>query len=258
VFLFGLFALGVLAGMAFPSVHDQLVQWIEQATTTGPVGTASDTLKAGDIWLGTWQIFSHNYLVTVVVALLSLVFPPLILFVFGIQFFAFGIIFPIPGMLNNPVMLIPLMGTLLLEGRHVIAFCHLGWSGRHGHIASAKSHLPAYGQASSITEALIANRACQLHCWGGSIVLSTRNSNTIPMSDQLVEVAIRAKTVYRAKSNSSLGRGSHGTGPHAPAQYGRSQPGRASSPGDQHGRHCAKADLIDAELQTPFTPISRY
>jgi hypothetical protein len=68
IFLFGLFVLGVLAGLAFPAVHDQLVQWIEQVATTGPVGTASKTLEAGDIWLGTWQIFSHNYFVTVVLA----------------------------------------------------------------------------------------------------------------------------------------------------------------------------------------------
>jgi hypothetical protein len=122
VFLFGLFALGVLAGMAFPTVHDDLTRWIEQATTTGPVGTASDTLKAGDIWLGTWQIFSHNYFVTIVVGILSIVFPPLIFFVFGIQFFAFGIIYSIPEMLHNPVTLIPVLGTVLLEGEgYVIA-----------------------------------------------------------------------------------------------------------------------------------------
>jgi hypothetical protein len=122
VFLFGLFILGTLAGLAFPDVHDALVRWIQQATTSGPVGTASDTLKAGDIWLGTWQIFSHNYLVTIVVAFLSLVFPPLIFLVFGIQFFAFGIVFSIPDMLNDPVSIIPLLGTVLLEGEgYVIA-----------------------------------------------------------------------------------------------------------------------------------------
>jgi hypothetical protein len=151
VFLFGLFALGVLAGMAFPSVQDQLVQWIEQATTTGPVGTAADTLKAGDIWLGTWQIFSHNYLVTVVVAVLSIVFPPLILFVFGIQFFAFGIIYSIPAMVRNPVALIPVMGTLLLEGEgYVIAIFAtlrlveaLLWPHRFGE----RSIIRAYGRA---------------------------------------------------------------------------------------------------------------
>jgi hypothetical protein len=109
VFLFGLFAVGVLAGMAFPDVHDQLIRWIEQATTTGPVGTASDTLKAGDIWLGTWQIFSHNYFVTIVVGILSLIFPPPIFFVFGIQFFAFSIVYSIPAMLQNPVTVIPVL-----------------------------------------------------------------------------------------------------------------------------------------------------
>ncbi len=151
VFLFGLFALGVLAGVAFPSVHDQLTQWIEQATTTGPVGTASDTLKAGDIWLGTWQIFSHNYFVTIAVGILSLIFPPLILFVFGIQFFAFGIIYSIPDMLHNPVTLIPVLGTVLLEGEgYVIAIFAtlrlveaLLWPHRFGE----KSALRAYGRA---------------------------------------------------------------------------------------------------------------
>ena len=151
VFLFGLFALGVLAGMAFPSVHDQLVRWIEQATTTGPVGTASDTLKAGDIWLGTWQIFSRNYFVTIAVGILSLVFPPLILFVFGIQFFAFGIVYSIPAMIRNPVSLIPVLGTVLLEGEgYVIAIFAtmrlveaLIWPHRFGE----QSVLRAYGRA---------------------------------------------------------------------------------------------------------------
>jgi hypothetical protein len=151
VFLFGLFALGVLAGMAFPAVHDDLAHWVEQATSTGPVGTASDTLKAGDIWLGTWQIFSHNYFITIVVAIISLVFPPLIFLVFGIQFFAFGIIYSIPEMVHNPVTLIPVVGTVLLEGEgYVIAIFAtlrlveaLLWPQRFGE----KSALRAYSRA---------------------------------------------------------------------------------------------------------------
>jgi hypothetical protein len=123
VFLFGLFVLGALVGLAFPAIHDQLVQWVEQVTTTGPVGTVSNTLEGGNIWLGTWQIFSHNYFVTVVLAAIpSLLFPPWILVVFGIQFFAFGIVYSIPSIVHNPVSIIPVLGTLLLEGEgYVIA-----------------------------------------------------------------------------------------------------------------------------------------
>ncbi|HEY3273326.1 MAG TPA: hypothetical protein VGJ92_06165 [Methanocella sp.] len=123
VFLFGLFVLGTLVGMAFPAVHDQLVQWVDQVTSTGPIGTVSNTLEGGNIWLGTWQIFSHNYYVTVVLAAIpSLFFPPWILLLFGIQFLAFGIIYSIPSMINNPLSIIPVLGTLLLEGEgYVIA-----------------------------------------------------------------------------------------------------------------------------------------
>jgi hypothetical protein len=123
VFLFGLFVLGALIGLAFPAVQDQLRQWLDQVTSTGSIGTVSNTLNEGNIWLGTWQIFSHNYYVTVVLAAIpSLFFPPWILFLFGIQFLAFGIIFSIPSMLHNPVAALPVLGTLLLEGEaYVIA-----------------------------------------------------------------------------------------------------------------------------------------
>jgi hypothetical protein len=152
VFLFGLFILGVLAGLAFPNVHDALVKWIEQATTTGPVGTASKTLESGNIWLGTWQIFSHNYFVTIFLAAIpSLIFPPWILLVFGIQFFAFGIVYSIPSMAHNPVALIPVLGTLLLEGEgYVIAIFAtmrlveaLIWPRRFGERSAMKAYLRA-------------------------------------------------------------------------------------------------------------------
>ncbi len=123
VFLFGLFILGILVGQVFPDVHNMSVDFIQQATTTGPISTASQTLEAGNILLGTWQIFSHNYFVTIVLAALpSLIFPPWILVVFGAQFFVFGIIFSVPSMITEPTILIPLLGTLLLEGEaYVIA-----------------------------------------------------------------------------------------------------------------------------------------
>ncbi len=123
VFLFGLFILGILVGQVFPDIHDMSVDFIEQATTTGPISTASQTLESGDILLGTWQIFSHNYFVTIVLASLpSLVFPPWILVVFGAQFFVFGIIFSVPSVITDPTVLIPLLGTLILEGEaYVIA-----------------------------------------------------------------------------------------------------------------------------------------
>jgi hypothetical protein len=152
VFLFGLFILGLLAGLAFPDVHDALVGWIEQATTTGPIGTASSTLESGNIWLGTWQIFSHNYFVTVVLAALpSLIFPPWILFVFGIQFFAFGIVYSIPSMAQDPVRLLPVLGTLLLEGEaYVIAIfatmrlvVALIWPRRFGEQSAIKAYIKA-------------------------------------------------------------------------------------------------------------------
>jgi hypothetical protein len=152
VFLFGLFILGALVGLAFPAVHDRLVQWIEQVTTAGPIGTVSNTLEGGDIWLGTWQIFSHNYFVTVVLAAIpSLVFPPWILLVFGIQFFAFGIVYSIPSMIDNPVTIIPVLGTLLLEGEaYVIAIFAtmrlveaLIWPRRFGEQSAIKAYLKA-------------------------------------------------------------------------------------------------------------------
>jgi|AGTN01.1.fsa_nt_gi Integral membrane protein DUF95. len=158
VFLFGLFILGMLVGLAFPDVHNALARWIEQATATGPVSTASDTLKAGDIWLGTWQIFSHNYFITLAVSLVSLIFPPLMLFVFGIQFFAFGIVYSIPEMLSNPVSLIPVVGTLLLEGGgYVIAIFAsmrlveaLIWPGRFGERSSIKAYLRAVADSAKL------------------------------------------------------------------------------------------------------------
>jgi hypothetical protein len=152
VFLFGLFILGALVGLAFPAVHDQLVQWIEQVTTTGPISTVSNTLDTGDIWLGAWQIFSHNYFVTVVLAAIpSLVFPPWILLVFGLQFFAFGIVYSLPSMVNNPVALIPVLGTLLLEGEaYVIAIFAsmrlveaLIWPRRFGEPSAMKAYFKA-------------------------------------------------------------------------------------------------------------------
>jgi hypothetical protein len=152
VFLFGLFILGALVGLAFPAVHDQLVQWIEQVTTTGPISTVSNTLDAGDIWLGTWQIFSHNFFVTVVLAAIpSLVFPPWILLVFGLQFFAFGIVYSIPSMVDNPVALLPVLGTLLLEGEaYVIAIFAsmrlveaLIWPRRFGEPSAMKAYFKA-------------------------------------------------------------------------------------------------------------------
>jgi len=152
VYLFGLFALGVLAGIAFPAVHDQLVQWLKDVTSTGPVGTASSTLEAGDIWLGAWQIFSHNYFVTIVLAAIpSLVFPPWILFVFGIQFFAFGIVLSFPHLAQNPAALLPVLGTLVLEGEgYVIAIfaamrlvVALIWPGRFGESSPLKAYLRA-------------------------------------------------------------------------------------------------------------------
>jgi hypothetical protein len=152
VFLFGLFVLGVLAGMAFPAVHDQLVQWLKDMTSTGPIGTASTTLEAGDIWLGAWQIFSHNYLVTIVLAALpSLIFPPWILFVFGIQFFAFGIVLSPFSLAQSPASLLSVMGTLVLEGEgYVIAIFAtlrlveaLFWPGRFGEQSAFKAYLKA-------------------------------------------------------------------------------------------------------------------
>ncbi len=158
VFLFGLFILGMFVGLAFPDVHNALARWIEQATSTGPVSTASDTLTTGDIWLGTWQIFSHNYFITLAVSLVSLIFPPLILFVFGIQFFAFGIVYSIPEMLSNPVSLIPVVGTLLLEGGgYVIAIFAsmrlveaLIWPGRFGERSSIKAYLRAVADSAKL------------------------------------------------------------------------------------------------------------
>jgi hypothetical protein len=152
VFLYGLFVLGVLTGVAFPDVHDALVKFIEQATSSGPIGTVSQTLETGNIWLGTWQIFSHNYFVTVVLAALpSLVFPPWILFVFGIQFFAFGIVYTLPSLASDPVMLLPVLGTLLLEGEgYVIAIFAsmrlveaLIWPHRFGEQSVRKAYLKA-------------------------------------------------------------------------------------------------------------------
>jgi hypothetical protein len=151
-FLFGLFVVGVLAGLAFPGLHDALLKWVEQATTAGPVGTAAKTLDEGNILLGTWQIFSHNYFVTVVMAAIpSLIFPPWILFVFGIQFFAFGIVYSVPAMLHNPVGLIPVLGTLLLEGEgYVIAIFAtmrlveaLIWPRRFGETKALKAYFKA-------------------------------------------------------------------------------------------------------------------
>ena len=55
-------------------------------------------------------------------AIPSLIFPPWILLVFGIQFFAFGIVLSVPEMIQNPVSFLPVLGTLLLEGEaYVIA-----------------------------------------------------------------------------------------------------------------------------------------
>jgi hypothetical protein len=152
VFLFGLLFLGILTGLAFPDIHDRSVDFIEQATSTGPISTVSQTLESGKILLGTWQIFSHNYFVTVVFAAIpSLIFPPWILLVFGAQFFLFGIIFSVPAVVSEPAVLIPLVGTLLLEGEaYVIAIFAtmrlveaLVWPKRFGE----QSALKAYARA---------------------------------------------------------------------------------------------------------------
>ncbi len=123
VFLFGLFILGIIAGQAFPDVRVTLSDLTRQATSSGPISTASQTIESGNIPLATWQIFSHNYFVTVVLAALpSLVFPPWILLLFGAQFLLFGIIFSEPAVFMQPAVLIPLIGTILLEGEaYVIA-----------------------------------------------------------------------------------------------------------------------------------------
>lgn len=123
VFLFGLFALGLLAGMAIPGLHQQSLELIHRATATGPLATAEQTLSSGNILLGAWQIFTHNYFVTVAMAAIpSLIFPPWILILFGAQFFLFGLVFSVPSILAKPVILLPLLGTLLLEGEaYVIA-----------------------------------------------------------------------------------------------------------------------------------------
>ncbi|OPY28612.1 MAG: hypothetical protein A4E28_01412 [Methanocella sp. PtaU1.Bin125] len=152
IFLFGLFVLGILVGQLFPDIHEMSVDFIEQAASTGPISTVSDTLESGDVLLGTWQIFSHNYFVTVVFAAIpSLLFPPWILVVFGAQFFLFGIIFSVPALLTQPVALFPLLGTLLLEGEaYVVAIFAsmrlveaLVWPKRFGE----QSALKAYARA---------------------------------------------------------------------------------------------------------------
>lgn len=152
VFLFGLFVLGTLVGQIFPDIHNASVDFIEQATSTGPISTVSQTLESGDILLGTWQIFSHNYFVTVVLAALpSLIFPPWILVVFGAQFFAFGIIFSVPTVITRPDVLFPLLGTLLLEGEaYVIAIFAtmrlveaLVWPKRFGEQSALKAYVKA-------------------------------------------------------------------------------------------------------------------
>jgi len=152
VFLFGLFVLGILAGQVFPDVHNASVNFIEQATSTGPISTAEQTLESGDILLGTWQIFSHNLFVTVVLAALpSLIFPPWILVVFGAQFFVFGVIFSIPDIITKPDVLVPLLGTLLLEGEaYVIAIFAtmrlveaLVWPKRFGEQSVLKAYVKA-------------------------------------------------------------------------------------------------------------------
>jgi hypothetical protein len=121
-------------------------------TSTGPIGTVSNTLEGGNIWLGAWQIFSHNYYVTVVLAAIpSLLFPPWILLLFGIQFLAFGIIYSIPSMINNPLSIIPVLGTLLLEGEgYVIAIFAtmrlveaLIWPRRFGEQSAIRAYLKA-------------------------------------------------------------------------------------------------------------------
>lgn len=151
-FLFGLFVLGAIAGLAFPDVQEALARWIERVATAGPVGTVAKTLEEENIWLGTWQIFSHNYFVTVIFAAIpSLVFPPWILFLFGIQFFAFGVVLSLPAMLDNPVSLIPVLGTLLLEGEaYVIAIfaamrlvVAVIWPRRFGETSVARAYIKA-------------------------------------------------------------------------------------------------------------------
>lgn len=153
VFLFGLLVLGILTGLAFPDIHEKSVDFIEQATSTGPISTVSQTLESGNILLGTWQIFSHNYFVTVVFAALpSLVFPPWILLVFGAQFFLFGILFSVPSVVSEPIVLIPLLGTLLLEGEaYVIAIFAtmrlveaLVWPKRFGEQSALKAYAHAF------------------------------------------------------------------------------------------------------------------
>lgn len=150
--LFGLFILGVLAGVAFPGLHDSLVSFIQQATSEGPIGAAESTLKAGDIASGTWLIFSHNYAITIIVgAIPSLIFPPWILLFFGAQFFVFGVVYSFPASLANPALLVPLIGTLLLEGEgYVIAIFAalrlaeaLIWPGRFGERSAAGAYVRA-------------------------------------------------------------------------------------------------------------------
>lgn len=152
VFLYGLFVLGIVAGQVFPDIHNMSIGFVEQATSSGPISTASQTLESGNILLGTWQIFSHNFFVTIVLATIpSLIFPPWILLVFGAQFFLFGIIFSIPSIITKPEVIIPLLGTLLLEGEgYVIAIFAsmrlveaLIWPKRFGEQSALKAYLKA-------------------------------------------------------------------------------------------------------------------
>ena len=180
VFLFGTFIAGVLAGTAYPGVHDTAAAFVERAASSGPISTAEHTLRSGNILLGTWQIFANNSFITIVIAALpSLLFPPWILFVFGSQFFLFGVVYAGPRALENPVLLLPLLGTLLLEGEgYVIAIFAamrlieaLVWPGRFGERNPLRAYVAAVVDNAKLLVVAVAVLAVAALYEAASIVL---------------------------------------------------------------------------------------
>jgi len=139
VFIFGLFALGVVVGFAYPAAHDAAGNLFEGTLTSGPLTPVTQTLETGNIPLTALSIFAWNYLVATIVlsSIPSLIFPPWMPLKFGLSAFMMGLFAAHD---YTPAHLSIMLGTLLLEfeGYAIAIFATmrqveaLVWPGRFG------------------------------------------------------------------------------------------------------------------------------
>ncbi len=152
VFMFGLFLLGMISGYLFPGVHDFLTNFMGESLKSGMLSPIVETVQSGDILRGALGIFAWNYFVATILlgSVPAIVFPPWILFKFGLSSLVAGIVFAGPGGVTVG-WLVGTIGTLLLEfeGYVVAIFASMRlieaaiWPRRFGETSRPKAYVKA-------------------------------------------------------------------------------------------------------------------